>query len=130
MGSMGPILGASFPVYGSVQGPTLPELDSSLGSTLPAVDSSWGSTLPAVSSGFGLSVGPEAGSVGGSGPAVSGCDVCGRMQRHMIDGNSYSTTCKRCLCDIFPFNHIANNREFRESLLTIPQPREGKENEI
>ena len=31
----------------------------------------------------------------------------------MIAGNSDSYICKRCLCVIFPFNHIPNNREFR-----------------
>ena len=40
----------------------------------------------------------------------------------MIDGDSF--ICKRCLCDIFPFNHISNNREFRE-VITDFSPTRG-----
>ena len=46
-------------------------------------------------------------------PVGASCGVCGRKQRQGIIGNSQSEICKRCLSEIFPFNHIVNNREFR-----------------
>ena len=104
--------------------------DSMQESTLPALDSSFDSTLPAVCSTFrfGLSAGPAPGPGDRSGPGFSGlslvrgCDMCGKRQRRMIDGDSF--ICKRCLCDIFPFNHISNNREFRE-VITDFSPTRG-----
>ena len=56
--------------------------------------------------------------------AVRPCGVCGGRIRQMVDGSSCSVICKRCLIDIFPFNHIVNNREFRE-VITSFSPTKG-----
>ena len=110
-------------------GPTLPAVDSFLESTLPAVASSFGSTLPGVwpspGSGLAATIGPGALS---SAPALEDlarrlCLSCGKVQRPMIDGTSDDYICKRCLMDIFPFNHIVNNREFREAITSFSPTR-------
>ena len=63
--------------------------------TVPAVDSSVEST---------------------AGPSGLSCGVCGRRLRLKVDGTS-GDICGRCLTEIFPFNSIASNRDFKEAIL-------------
>ena len=43
------------------------------------------------------------------------CGLCGKRQRQTVDGIS-DFICKRCLGEVFPFNHTTNNREYREAI--------------
>ena len=104
--------GVGLPGSWSMQESTLPAADSTFGSTLPAADSDCWSTLPAAGS---VSLLPSRPGVGLGGLVASVCGVCGKGQRHTVDGNS-DFICKRCLSEVFPFNHIANNREYRDAI--------------
>ena len=43
-----------------------------------------------------------------------GCAVCGRKQQ--VNSNLVKEICERCLSEIFPFNFLTNDRQFRETV--------------
>ena len=45
----------------------------------------------------------------------SSCPVCGRRLRQ-LNGNADMRYCSRCLAEIFPFNSISSDREFKEAI--------------